>query len=106
MKKFLCKIMPPRPTFSNTMSERERRIMQEHATYWTGAVNEGKAIVFGLVADPEGDWGLAIVQAQDRDEADNICVNDPAFKADIEFDFRLFLMPLGATTKDSREISP
>lgn len=100
MKNFLCKLIPPRPTFSKTMSEAERVVMQKHATYWTRVVNAGEAIVFGLVADPDGDWGVAIVEAQDQDGADTLCRNDPAFKANIGFDYRLFLMPLGAHNRE------
>jgi hypothetical protein len=52
-KQFLYKLIPPRSTFAQDMTEVERKVMQEHATYWKGVTDKGIAIVFGLVLDPK-----------------------------------------------------
>jgi hypothetical protein len=36
--------------------------MQEHATYWKGLIDDGIAIVFGLVLHPRGSWGVNIIE--------------------------------------------
>ncbi len=53
-KQFLCKLIPPRPTFVQDMTEAERNVMQEHAIYWKGLIDRRIAIVFGPVLDPKG----------------------------------------------------
>ena len=32
---FLCKLIPPRPTFQQDMSDAETKVMPEHVAYWT-----------------------------------------------------------------------
>lgn len=63
MKQFLRKLIPPRPTFAQDMTEVERKIMQEHIIYWKDLSDRGIAIIFGPVLDPIGTWGVAIVEA-------------------------------------------
>jgi hypothetical protein len=33
-KHFFVKLIPPRSDFADTLTEDERKIMQEHAVYW------------------------------------------------------------------------
>ena len=47
MKTFFCKLVPPRPTFAQDMSDAEASLMQAHATYWRGLMDEGLAVGFG-----------------------------------------------------------
>jgi len=54
--RFLYKLIPPRPTFVQDMTDAERKVKQDHATYWKGLIDDGIAIVFGLVLDPGGAW--------------------------------------------------
>jgi len=42
-KQFLYKLIPPRSTFAQDMTEVERKVMQEHATYWKGVTDKGIA---------------------------------------------------------------
>ena len=67
-KRFLYKLIPPRPTFVQDMTEAERKAMEEHAIYWKGLIDRGIAIIFGLVLDPKGPWGVAIVEVADESE--------------------------------------
>lgn len=57
-RRFLYKLIPPRPTFVQDMTEAEIKAMEEHAVYWKGLTDRGIAIAFGLVLDPKGPWGL------------------------------------------------
>jgi len=68
------------------MTEVERRVMQEHAIYWKGLTGRGTAIVFGLVLDPKGPWGVAIVEVADELDARALGTNDPAVKAGLTFE--------------------
>ena len=79
-KQFLCKLIPPRPTFALDMTEVERKVMQEHANYWKHLTDEGTAIVFGPVLDPKGIWGVAIVELADEQDARILGKNDPVVK--------------------------
>jgi uncharacterized protein YciI len=85
-KRFLYKLIPPRPTFVQDMTEAERRAMEEHAKYWKNLTETGVAVVFGLVLDPNGPWGVAIVEVEDEPHARLLGINDPAVKAGLTFE--------------------
>jgi uncharacterized protein len=81
MKRFLFKLISPRPTFPQDMTDAERKVMQEHVVYWKSLADKGVAVVFGPVLDPNGVWGVAVVETADEAEARAIVPNDPVFKA-------------------------
>ena len=85
-KQFFYKLNPPRPTFVQDMTDAERTVMQKHAVYWKGLTDRGIAIVFGLVLDPKGPWGVAIVETADEKDARTLGTNDPAVKAGLTFE--------------------
>ncbi len=85
-KQFLYKLIPPRSTFTQDMTEVERKVMQEHATYWKGVTDKEIAIVFGLVLDPKGPWGVGIVEVADEADARALGTNDTAIKAGLTFE--------------------
>ena len=91
MKQFLCKSIPPRPTFAQDMTEVERKIMQEHVDYWKDLSDRRITIIFGLVLDPKGTWGVAIVEVASEPEAHILGRNDPAVQAG--FTFEAYPMP-------------
>ena len=101
MKEFLCKLIPPRPTFAQDMTEVERKTMQEHVVYWKDLSDRRIAIIFGPVLDPKGTWGLAIVEVASEPEAHILGRNDPAVQAG--FTFKVYPMP-GAIVRKSRTI--
>jgi len=82
MKQLLCKLIPPRPTFAQDMTEVERKIMQEHV-YWKDLSDRRVAIIFGPVLDPKGIWGVAIVEVASKPEAHILGRNDPVVQAGI-----------------------
>lgn len=92
MKHFLCKLIPPRSTFAQDMTEVERKVMQEHGAYWSGLVDRRVAVIFGPVADPKGVYGLAIVESEDEKMIHNIITNDPIIKSGIGFKFEINMM--------------
>ena len=93
MKYFLCKLIPPRPTFPADMTKAEARLMQEHSAYWRHLMSKGLVIVFGPVADPKGSYGIAVIQLEDDADVNSLCRNDPTIKADIGFKFEVYTMP-------------
>jgi uncharacterized protein len=78
MNHFLYKLIPPRPTFDQDMSEDEQATMGRHVAYWQELAERGTAIVFGSVSDPAGAWGLAIVEAETMTEVRALGDADPA----------------------------
>jgi len=75
---YLVKLIPPRPTFAADMTTAEQSVMERHVAYWKDLARKGTAIVFGPVFDPEGTWGLGIVQAESDDGIRAIVKDDPA----------------------------
>jgi len=86
IKLFLCKPIPPRPTFAQDMIEVERKKMQEHVDYWKDLSDRRIAIIFGPVLDPKGTWGIAIVEVASESEAHILGKNDPAVQAGFTFE--------------------
>ena len=50
------------------MTESKRKVMQEHVTYSKGLIDDGIAIVFGLVLDPRGHWGVGIIDVANESD--------------------------------------
>ena len=93
MSYFAYKLIPPRPTFPQDMTEAEANLMREHVAYWTDLAARKVAVVFGPVSDPHGAWGLAVVQAAGEAEARALGTNDPTIKAGAGFQFEVYPMP-------------
>lgn len=69
---------PPRPTFMQDMSDEERGIMQKHIVYWNNLMSEGKVLAFGPVLDPQGVYGLGIVEVENEEQVKAMISKDPA----------------------------
>ena len=69
---------PPRPTFMQDMSDEERGIMQKHIVYWNSIMSEGKVLAFGPVLDPQGVYGLGIVEVENEEQVKAMISKDPA----------------------------
>jgi len=80
-KHFVLKLIPPRPTFAEDMTEKERDIMKQHAAYWKDRADRGIAFVYGPVLDPKGAYGLGIIEVDDEDQARTFAADDPAIKS-------------------------
>lgn len=77
---FAYKLIPPRPDFATTRTADEDAIMADHIAYWTEHLNRGTAVAFGPVADPSGDYGLAVIGATPA-QAQTLADNDPAIQS-------------------------
>ena len=89
---FLCRLLPPRPSFAMDMNDAERAVMQEHVGYWMQHMQAGKVIAFGPVGDPQGPWGLGLVRAKDKAEIEAFGAADPAVKSGRGFRYELIPM--------------
>jgi hypothetical protein len=49
--------------------------MQEHTIYWKSLTDRGIAILFGLVLDPKGAWGVGILEVTDYQMAYTLGTN-------------------------------
>jgi uncharacterized protein YciI len=90
---FFYKLLPPRPTFPQDMTEAEQRAMQEHFGYWRRLMAEGSVVAYGPVMDPHGTFGMAILEVEDVGRALTVAENDPAVKSQCGFDFEVHPMP-------------
>ena len=79
-KYFALKLNPSRPDFAQTMTEKERSTMQQHAAYWREYMSQGKVIVFGPVLDPKAVYGFGVVAVHDEQEVKDFIAGDPANK--------------------------
>ena len=70
--------------------------MAAHRVYWEKLLSEGRVVVFGPVADPEGVWGLGVLRATDRAEVLAIAEKDPSVTAGLNT-FEVFEIMGGIT---------
>ena len=80
-KYFVLKLIPPRPTFAEDMTEKERDIMKQHAAYWKEKADQGIVLVYGPVLDPKGEYGLGIIEVDDENQARTFAADDPTVKS-------------------------
>lgn len=82
-KHFLYKMYPPRPSFHLDQNENEAKVMQQHIDYWRELTNKKNAIVYGPVFDPNGIYGMAVIEVTNEEQAGEIVKNDPAILSKI-----------------------
>jgi uncharacterized protein YciI len=82
-KHFLLKIIATRPTFSQDITEEERNIMGQHVGYWTDKQNQGIAVVFGPVLNPNDPHGIVIVEVENTEQVPTLIAEDPGVSAGI-----------------------
>jgi hypothetical protein len=93
MPHFLCRLLPPRKTFGLDMTLDEREVMRAHADYWLPHVAAATVIAMGPVADPDGVWGVAIVNAPSLAWLEAAQAKDPAIRSRRGFAYENFSMP-------------
>jgi uncharacterized protein len=96
MTLFLFRLIPPRADFAQTMTAEEHSAMAEHMDYWQRLLHDGRVVVYGPVADPEGVWGLGVLRAADRAEVLAIGDADPSVTAGVNT-FEVFEIMGGIT---------
>jgi uncharacterized protein YciI len=93
---FLFRLIPPRADFAQTMTESEQAAMAGHQEYWQQLLRDGRVVVYGPVADPEGVWGMGVLRAADRAEVLEIAEADPSVTAGVNT-FEVFEIMDGIT---------
>ena len=96
MSLFFFRLTPPRADFAQTMTPVEQQAMEAHQKYWQQMLADGRVVVYGPVADPEGVWGLGVLRAADRAEVLTIGENDPSVTAGVNT-FEVFEILDGTT---------
>jgi uncharacterized protein YciI len=71
----------------------ELRVMQQHAEYWKEMLRQDVAIAFGPAADPNGGWGVGIVEVDGAAELAALQEADPAIKSGIGLRYEALPMP-------------
>jgi uncharacterized protein len=77
MATFVFRLISPRPTFAQDMTDEERDVMARHAAHWQPYLDSGQMVVFGPILDATGSWGLGVVEAADEQELRDFAANDP-----------------------------
>ena len=78
---FLYRLLPPRPSFPQDMSPEETDVMNRHLGYWQDLLDRKVALAFGPVLDPEGTWGLGLLDLDDEQAARAVGEDDPAVRS-------------------------
>lgn len=96
MQVFFCKLVPSRANFVQDISPAELTVMQQHGLYWKGLIDQGVHVfALGLVMDPAGAFGVAIVEVDDVSAMQALTTSDPAVKAGIGMRYEIHPMPRG-----------
>ena len=103
MPYFFSRLIPPRPSFLADMTQEERAAMLAHQDYWLPHVNAGLVVAMGPVADPQGAYGVMIVNAPSQKMLEDWQGLDPVALAGLNFVFQNFPMP---SIRVARQISP
>jgi uncharacterized protein YciI len=77
MATFVFRLICPRPTFVQDMTDEERAIMARHAAHWKPYLDSGQMVVFGPILDDTGSWGLGVVEADDEQALRAFADSDP-----------------------------
>jgi uncharacterized protein YciI len=77
MTYFLCKMIPPRSDFVQTMTDSKKNIMKAHGDYLQSLAEVGSIVCHGPVDDPKGGWGLSIFSGKDQTEVERLTAADP-----------------------------
>lgn len=79
--------------------------MVAHGAYWSALTDQGTALAFGPVNDPEGPFGIGIILAENLKEAEEVRDADPALSS--PHGFRTEIMPmLSLVTPNARYDAP
>ena len=94
MPHYLIMYRPPREGFAENVTPEETAIIERHAEYLQKIEGEGKLILAGRIEDAR--FGIAVIEADNENEARRIMENDPAVKESVFsgelLPFRLALM--------------
>jgi uncharacterized protein YciI len=78
---YFFKLIPPRPTFPQDMTDKERQLMDEHGHYFQDHFARGNILLFGPVMATGGAFGLAVLEMDNEEEARKFGEGDPSVRA-------------------------
>jgi len=82
MAEWLYVLRPPRQTFADDMTDEESAIMREHFAYLRQLLTDGALVLAGPSLGPV--FGIAVVEADDEEEAGRIMAADPAVSSGLQ----------------------
>lgn len=99
-KAWFVRLIPPRPTFAQDITEAEQKLMQEHFAYWKLQSAKGVCLFGGPVLDPKGVYGVLAILAASEEEARAIASADPSVKTGLNHievaEMRIAFLPKAA----------
>ncbi|HMO79707.1 MAG TPA: hypothetical protein PKD24_02850 [Pyrinomonadaceae bacterium] len=93
MNYFLYKLTSPRVPQGRDTVPSEADIFASHAEFWREQVENGKAVAFGPVADPNGSYTIAILRLDPEVDPSTIVAGDPALISLAGFTYEVHPMP-------------
>lgn len=93
MKHYFLILRPPRSQFPADITPAERAVMQQHVGYWQDLMGRGMVVGFGPVADPDGNYGVAILRLEDDVDPHALTAGDPVIVAGGGFRYDVRPMP-------------
>jgi uncharacterized protein len=78
---YFFKLIPPRPTFPQDITDHEKLLMKQHADYFQGEFAAHRVLVYGPVMATGGTFGLAVLEVNSEAEARQFGENDPSVQA-------------------------
>lgn len=93
MAYFMLRLNAPRPSFPFDATAAEQEAMGAHAGYWQEKVDAGAALAVGPVFDPNGAFGLALVEVKGEEEARALSTADPVIAAGLGFSYDILPVP-------------
>ncbi len=79
-KTWFIRLIPPRTTFVQDMTQAEGALMDQHFAYWKQQNASGVLLFGGPVLDPNGPFGILVIRAATIEEARAIASADPSVK--------------------------
>ena len=77
MPTFVLRLIAPRPSFAQTITDAEREIMGRHAAHWKPYLDRGEMVVFGPILTDDDSYGLAVVETDDEAALRDFAAADP-----------------------------
>jgi uncharacterized protein len=97
MAEFLYMVRPPRATFADDATEKERAVIAAHFAYLQGMRERGELILAGRCENAE--FGIVVFEAADEAAARRVMQDDPAVSAGV---FSAKLYPFGVALERGR----
>ncbi len=83
MKSYLCKYIPPRRDFLDTLSTEEQALMADHVDFLNELLAQKIIVAHGPVLDDKGAYGVSLFRIDDSDEIEAYTARDPIAAAGV-----------------------